>query len=152
MFRLRSLAVSLALALPLTATSAIGQDDIISERQDAMKAQGGALRTISQMFRGQAAYDSAEMAEAAQTIAASSGQTTVDLFPEGSLSDDSDALPTIWEDPDGFAEIAMALQTAATGLADAATASPSELPSQDAFRAVASQCGACHETYRADTQ
>lgn len=69
------------------------------------------------------------------------------MFPAGSMSDKSEALPVIWSDRAGFEARAGAYAEAATKLADLAKAGD-----KAGFAAqrevVAGTCGACHDTYR----
>lgn len=69
------------------------------------------------------------------------------MFPAGSVSDASEALPAIWSDRAGFEAKAAAYAEAAGKLADLAKAG--DKPGFAAQWAVVGKtCGACHDTYR----
>lgn len=171
---MNSKALTLVLLGLATATAAVAQDfeALVMERQNGMKTMSSANRTLKPIMDGTADYDAAKVREAAQAIAAHSGQTLIDWFPEGSIVGDSDAKPEIWTDPEGFAAIAMALNDHAVALEAAADrglgasddaastatllgTAPADAPldlqtaSADAIYAeMGATCGTCHKTYR----
>lgn len=102
--------------------AALAQDAaaVYEARHDLMEENGKALRAIRDMIRGDAPYDAATVRAHAETIAANAGSTMTALFPEGSLTPDSEALPAIWEDWPAFAALAERLGVTASGLALAA--------------------------------
>ena len=112
------LAAALALGLAaLTPTmGVIADDDPIAARQAAMKAMGQALR----------GGDTA-------TVAAKSAELKL-LFPEGSMSDTSEASPKIWEEWDDFIAIFDKMEADATAGA--------------AVPVIGASCKACHDAYR----
>jgi len=69
------------------------------------------------------------------------------MFPAGSLSDKSDALPVIWSDRAGFEARAAAYAEAAAKLADLAKAGD-KAGFAAQWAEVGKTCGACHDTYR----
>ena len=60
----------LAAALALTASAAIAQSDVIKQRQEAMKAAGGATATAGKMLKGDEAFDLAKAQGEFATMAA----------------------------------------------------------------------------------
>lgn len=79
-------------------------------------------------------------------------QTLPHLFPQGTGPDvlpDTEALPDIWSDPDGFAARIQALQAETEALIQVAGGDDF-----DAFKAqfgkVGASCGGCHDGYRLD--
>ncbi|MEO1192861.1 MAG: cytochrome c [Pseudomonadota bacterium] len=95
-------------------------DPDIKERMALMKDMGQAMRTLAPIFKGTVAYDAEAVRSAAETIRARSGKEMTRLFPEGSLSAQSEALPAIWTDWERFAMLADELGFYATGLSAAA--------------------------------
>src|SRR5262245_58025380 len=70
----------------------------IGTRQDAMKAQGGAMRTLTPMVRGEQPFNQQAAVQAATTIH-NTAQVIPSVFPQGSGPDagKTDALPAIWQ-------------------------------------------------------
>ncbi len=126
-FRTRSLQVlgavtlgsSLALAGALLPAQAEDNPDV-QARSQLMKDMGKAMKTMGPMFKGSVDYDPAVVREAAATIESHSGIEITKLFPKGSLTDKSEALPTIWEDWDTFTKYADDLGFYAQGLVNSA--------------------------------
>ena len=120
--------------------------DPVEGRIAMMKANGAAAGAIGKMLQGETPFDAAvalESITAMRDIAAGFGE----LFPEGSeTGPNSTANSTIWSDREGFdAALAKYLADAQAGV-DAAPQSVEELGA--AFGAIASNCRACHQTYR----
>ncbi|MEO0341892.1 MAG: cytochrome c [Pseudomonadota bacterium] len=122
-----------------------GAMGIVKERMDGMKAIGAAVKSIAPMMTGKADFDVSLAEEAAAKIIEHSGQNMIDRFPEGSLDQPSEASPLIWEDPEGFATIALELETLAGTISD-------ETLDADAraslFQKIGATCKSCHQGYR----
>jgi cytochrome c556 len=114
-FKLALAAVATTM-LAFGGTTIIADDDPIAARQAAMKAMGAALRS----------GDTA-------TVATKAAELKL-LFPEGSVSDTSEASPKIWEEWDDFIAIFDKLEADAT----AGAAVPD----------IGASCKACHDAYR----
>lgn len=71
------------------------------------------------------------------------------LFPAGSAVDDSEALPAIWDDPDGFSKAIAKAERATEEFRDA-VASGDQEAYDEAFREVGMSCRGCHDQYRRD--
>lgn len=163
-------ALSLAIAggvSTLSASSHEGATGVVKERMDSMKAIGGAMGAIKGNMAGSDLTNQVALLEAAKTMMANSGSNLVDLFPAGSDQTPTRALPSIWEKPDEFAAISNDLQQAALALALSATKAmdgdasalgvtpTTETTALSAeavpaiFKAIAKNCGACHQGYRA---
>ena len=69
------------------------------------------------------------------------------MFPEGSNTEASRALDTVWSDREGFEAAAASYRTAAFALADAAEAGD-RAGARAAFGTLAGTCQACHQAYR----
>jgi Cytochrome c556 len=129
----------------LLTTAAIAADDPIAEREKLMKAIGDDMKTAAGMVQGKVAYDAGAAAAAMTSISEKAGRIA-GLFPEGSGTGKTDALPVIWEQKADFDAKADKLKTEAAAAAEAAAGG------LDAFKAsfvvAAQNCKGCHETYR----
>ena len=106
-------------ALPETAVA-----PVVAERQASMKAMADAAKTISGIFDGKLAYDSAAFKAAAETIRRRSGKAMVDGFPAGSLGDPSAAKAEIEQSREEFNALAGHLESLAAALSSAADDAP----------------------------
>ncbi len=135
-----------AFAVTMALSGAVfGQDDPISVRRALMKNNAAEATIAGQMLRGEAPYDATAAAAAMTQIAANAAKIP-SLFPEGSDTGDTNALPAIWQNFPDFEAHAAALGTAAT--AAAAAAAQGQEAFTTAFNAVGQACGGCHQTYR----
>ncbi len=139
---IRSVLVVAGLGLGLTAVMA--QSNPIAERQQAMKAIGGATREGAAMAKGDVPFDAAK-AQAVFKTYATSAKAFGTLFPESSKTGgDTTASPKIWEDQAGFkAALAKFEQDAEAG-----TTVTDLAGFRTAFGAATKNCGTCHEAYR----
>ena len=137
--------VFLGLGTILFSALVFAQSGHIEQRQKLMKANnadGKALKTaVSEK-------DYATIELKAKDIAGNADKID-GLFPKGSTSDKSRALPAIWEKWDGFKQHASDLKKAATELADAAAKKDAKLVDAK-FKAVTGACGSCHNDFRAE--
>ena len=139
---IRTAFVLAGLALGLSAVMA--QSNPIAERQQAMKALGGATREGAAMAKGDAPFDAAK----AQAIFKTYGDVAKKaptLFPDNSKTGgETTASPKVWEDQAGFKAAFVKFDTDA-----AAGASVTTLDGfRTAFGAATKNCGACHEAFR----
>ncbi len=157
--KLHSPLILSALALSLAACGGAPEEaadvssaeaSVIEQRQDNFEAIGDAFKAI----RGQledGAPDFAAIAGDAETIHTNAGKIQ-DYFPEGTGIDsgaDTEALATIWEDPEGFAGAAEDLIAASQTLVDAA--GTEDLAAvQQAVDGLGGSCKACHDDFRLD--
>ena len=120
----------------------------ISARQDAMKAQGGAMRTLTPIVRGEQPWNQQAAVQAATTINNTS-KAIPSVFPQGSGPEagKTDALPGIWQNWADFQSKAKALETESAKLLQLAQTGD-EAGFKAQFPAVGRSCGGCHETYR----
>ncbi len=124
-------------------------DDPIAARQAIMASVASAAELGGRMMKGEIAYSPVAGKSAIATLRAAS-LTYGDFFPEGSDKGNTWALPTIWEDPAGFADKLANFQAATAKAVEASGKSgPADLA---AFKAavgpVLQVCDTCHETYR----
>lgn len=119
---------------------------LVQYRQNVMRgfqAHTGALRALvaGQVDERGHAY---AHAQSVAGLAAMLG----DLFPEGSMHDESRALAAIWERPDEFETRVAGIQSAASALLAAAASGDSERLAES-LDAVNGACRSCHGTFRA---
>jgi cytochrome c556 len=122
----------------------MAQSNPITERQQVMKAVGGATREGAAIAKGEAAFDAAK-AQAIFKTYADAAKKMPALFPDTSKTGgDTTASPKIWEDQAGF--------KAAFAKFEADAAAGATVGNLDGFRtafgAATKNCGTCHEAYR----
>jgi cytochrome c556 len=120
----------------------------ISTRQEAMKAQGGAMRTLTPIVRGEQPWNQQAAVQAATTLN-NTAKAIPTVFPQGSGPEagKTDALPAIWQNWADFQAKAKALETESAKLLQLAQAGD-EAGFKAQFPAVGRSCGGCHENYR----
>ncbi|MCA8887734.1 MAG: cytochrome c [Parvularculaceae bacterium] len=119
-------------------------------RHEAMEEIGDAFKSIADATRS-SNPDLAVVRAAADTVADKAPQVG-EWFPVGSSAAsgvDTDALDTIWERPEEFADAVVQFENAAPKL-QAAAQSGDMSAVGDAFKEVGASCKNCHETFRAD--
>lgn len=144
-----TLASAVCLLLAPVAATAQEFDGQIAARKGQMFTLGISLGVLGGMARGNMEYDAETAQAAADNLVAVSQIDQRFTWPEGSDNfslDTTRALPTIWEDLDGFTadwvalgEASLAMQAAAGGGAEAIGG---------AMRDLGAACQACHEDYR----
>ncbi len=144
--RLRSAFLFTGLGALAFSVAAFAQGDPIQQRQEAMKAIGGSMKTLGEMAKGVKPYDGGA-AEAAMGRIHESIAGFADFFPEGTeMGGETEASPAIWEKPEEFKADADALAAAA------AAAMPKVGGGLDALRAsmgpVGGACKDCHQSFR----
>ena len=146
MQKLRVIVGFIVLAAPITlALAHSGATGIVKERMDMFKKNQDNLKAIKSHI-GSGDYESiGKLADEIRDWAVKMPE----YFPEGSNEKPSEASPAIWADFDGFKSAAMKNETAAKQLIDAAKAEDQEAV-VDSFRAVATSCKSCHQSYKLD--
>ncbi len=152
--RTRALIVSTLGAAALLAVAAIAEAQTnaaqtIGARQEAMKAQGAAMKTLTLMVRGETAWDQEAAIKAAFVLSDSSKAIPV-VFPQGTgfEAGKTSALPVIWQQWTDFQDKAKSLTTESEKLTRLARANDVDGVKAQ-FPNVGKTCGGCHETYRA---
>lgn len=137
---------ALALSVPGQAFSFDeGADATIDYRQGVMRAVGGNVASVAAIvvdgadFRDNLAMHTQFLADSTRDIPA--------LFPEGSDFGETDALSSVWEDPDKFAQRSRETHEAAVALHEAVGQGDSAEIGQR-FRALGQSCRSCHEDFR----
>jgi cytochrome c556 len=142
----RSTTTSLiVLALFLIPAPALSQN-VIEQREKLMESNLDALKLIRAAAK-QSDYATLQ-AKGKEIVAAM--DKVPDLFPKGSLSENSNAVPEIWEKWDEFREHARKTRAAAEGLVKAAAAQ-NNAQVQEQVKAIGSMtggaCGGCHLSF-----
>ena len=114
------LAAIVASSTALTAFAHGGATGIVKDRMDAMAEMGKAVKAVTPMMRGEAAYDADVLRQAAATFSRHAGEAMTQLFPEGTGGAPSEAKETVWTQWEEFSELAERLGVIAEGLAGAA--------------------------------
>jgi len=141
---MRTLILAIA-ALALTGSSAFA--DPIADRKAIMKERGRLVGTVAPMVKGEKPFDAAVAMTALKGLSENAEKFDVDvLFPAGSETGDTAALPAIWQDMTAFKAAAEKFRVAA---AAAVAANPQDLEAfKTQFNAVTTNCGSCHEKFR----
>lgn len=150
----KNFAAALALALGVgiigagAGLAAGSADDMINNRQAEMKVNMKAMKALVSMLKGETAYDTAAVQDAAKAISDAQAESTkLDVWNASSQTGatvKTGAKPDIWTDPAGFAAAWKDLDTAVAALA----ASTDEASFKAAFPALGASCKGCHEKYR----
>ena len=118
----------------------------IEDRQALMKTMAKNTKELAAVAKGETPFDAAKVKALLQVYIDDSAKLPT-LFPDDSKTGGTDpttAAPKIWEDQAGFKTAATKLGTDAT----AALAAADQASFAKAFGTVASNCNACHGTYR----
>ena len=146
MKKLRVIVGFILLAVPTTLSLAhSGATGIVKERMDMFKKNQGNLKAIKSHIGSEDYGSIVKLADEIRDWAVKMPE----YFPEGSNEKPSEASPAIWADFDGFKNAAMKNETAAKQLIDAAKAENQEAV-VDGFKAVATSCKSCHQSYKLD--
>ncbi|HTP83581.1 MAG TPA: cytochrome c [Alphaproteobacteria bacterium] len=124
--------------------------EVIKQRQELMKANGAAAKTLADMMKGEKPYSQQAAHQAAVTINDNSKKIP-SMFPAGSGAEagvKTDALPAIWQNKADFDTKAKNLETESAKL----VAANDEAAVKAQFGNVGKACGGCHEGYRAKKQ
>ena len=144
---MKRLTIAILTAAALTAVGAgtlVAQNNPIAQRQTLLKEFGAVSREPGQMLRREAAFDLAKVKTALETYSRHA-KVLPTLFPAGSFTGETAALPKIDENRADFVAIFGRLD-------QAATAALASITDEATFRAnmgnVLRVCGQCHDTYR----
>ena len=145
----KTLSAVIALAFSsVFAFQALGQtspEDALDYRKAVMTALRGHIGASSMIARG-LIENEGQLVAHAQGIAAASAELGR-IFPAGSNVGESEALPAIWDDAEGFAEAVANMQSAANAFVEAAESGDAAAIGA-AFRNVGMGCRGCHDNYR----
>jgi cytochrome c556 len=132
-----------AIAAMCTASAAFAQD-VIAQRRDGLRGMGRQMEAIKAVT--DARGDTRPLVERVDAmITFYSGLPA--MFPAGSGTGDTRALPTIWSDRAGFEQVNANMVTQLQALRTAA-ASGDVAATTAAFNQTGATCGTCHRPYR----
>jgi cytochrome c556 len=132
-----------AIAAMGTAGAAFAQD-VIAQRREGMRAEGRQMEAIKAVL--DARGDTRPIAERAETIAGFYRNLQA-LYPAGSGTGETRALPAIWSNPAGF-EAARVNIVGALATLRTAAASGDLAATTAAYNQVGAGCVACHRAHR----
>lgn len=135
--------MGIAVALIGTAGASVAQD-VIAQRREGMKNMGRQMEAIKAVT--DARGDTRPLVERIDTMLALYTGLPA-LFPAGSGTGDTRALPTIWSDRAGFEQWDQTMITR-LGALRLAAASGDVAATTAAFGQVGAACSACHRAYR----
>jgi cytochrome c556 len=120
----------------------------ITTRQEAMKANGGAMRALTPIVRGEQPWNQQAAVQAATTLN-NTAKAVPTVFPQGSGPEagKTDALPVIWQNWSDFQAKSKAFETESAKLLQLAQAGD-EAGFKAQFPNVGRSCGGCHENFR----
>jgi Cytochrome c556 len=137
-------ATALAAILLFPSAAAVANEPIVEYRESVMEAIGGHTGALKQLITGKVDFPGDAKTHVLGLAALS--KMVDHIFPAGSGSGDTDALPAIWEKPAEFKKAVEAFQTAAADLAQQADAAPSAMA--PAFGALVKTCKGCHDDFK----
>ncbi len=121
-----------------------GATGVVKQRMDGMKEMSNATKALGAVKAGAIPFAPEVIRRAAGQLR-KHGEEAHHLFPEGSLQDESEALPLIWTDRASFDRILDDLIAAADRLDQVAEDQDMALAVADD---VATTCKTCHEKFR----
>lgn len=145
----RVAAGALALTLGLATVSAVahqGATGIVKERMDTMSEIARNMKALAAMVKSDKV--DADAAREIGSRVAEHANLFPSQFPEGSLSELSEARAEIWVDFDDFEAKSEALATAAVNLAETDPDDIDRSALRQALKAMGQTCKSCHESYR----
>ena len=143
--RCASLLVAVAVVLMPAVASAAGAADSIKIRQALMASFGANMGALGAIAKGEAPHSELAVWQAG-AIAKTAG-ILLPVFPEGSGTGETAALPAIWQDWAKFEQAVAAIQNAAPKLIEAAKSGDAGQIGA-ALGAVGKTCGGCHDAFR----
>ncbi|HBZ45362.1 MAG TPA: cytochrome C [Maritimibacter sp.] len=134
-----------ALVAAVTASAHTGvQNDDVLERMEGMSAIAKEMKTIGEMAKNEAPFDSDAVESALSTIGAEAERIPY-LFTPRAMDPKSEATPAIWEDFDDFTTKADTLGAVAEALSGHVSTASDLVP---LMREIGQTCRACHSQYR----
>lgn len=142
---LPALVACTAICVPVLAWGATTPADAIKYRKAVMEAMGNHVSAFMLVNFGKVEHQDHLKAHA-NALADLGAQVKV-LFPAGTDSGDTDALPVIWKEQDRFTKLITELETSSAKLRDAVAANDKP-GTMAAFKAMGESCKGCHDRYR----
>jgi len=138
---------SIALLLAASLANAATPEDAVKYRQAVMNTLSGHVAAISLIFSGKVEHQEYLLSHA-EALAAS-GDQIGKIFPTGSATGKSDALPLIWDEPEKFQKAAETAKVATAQLRDAIKGGDKAVIGK-AMKPVFDACKGCHDRYRTE--
>lgn len=139
---LLALTISTPIVTPLLA-HADATNPVVIERMKTMKAIGGAMKTLADMAKGEAEFDTAKADAAVATMGKNAGDIAA-KFEANETDPETEALPAIWENWDDFVKKSEDLVMASNSVASITD----EAALGAALGQLGGTCKACHRDYR----
>lgn len=143
--RLTALLTLATLACAGNSTAATAPADAIKYRKAVMSAMAAHTGAFSLINFGRVEHQDHLIAHV-DALAALGTQLKV-LFPAGTGTGDTDALPLIWQEQEKFGQLVRASEKSTAELR-AAVAAGDKAATMKAFKAVGESCKGCHDRYR----
>jgi cytochrome c556 len=145
------IATVLGTATLLAGSPAVAQvkpEDVIKYRQGLYQVVGWQNRTMATMVKGQAPFDAAEFARAAEIVALMAATAPGAFAPGSDKGAPTRAKPEIWSDAAGFKKAVDSFQAESAKLAQVAKGAKDVDAVRAQFGALVKTCGACHDNFR----
>ncbi|HEV7344713.1 MAG TPA: cytochrome c [Devosia sp.] len=141
-------AMAIAGILVASSFTAVAQDAYVAPTtpEEALAMRKAMMRENGGVLRSAGSLSGAEAVAAMQTLHDNFSHIP-DVFPEGSIVGDSEALPAIWENWEDFTAIAETGRQAAADAIAAAEAGDSAAYAA-ALKTLGGTCGQCHQQFR----
>ncbi|MCC7330053.1 MAG: cytochrome c [Gammaproteobacteria bacterium] len=141
--------ITSSVAISLLAMASVAQaatpEDTIKYRKAVMETMAGHIAGISMIFGGKIEAQEYLLSHAEALAAA--GDEVGKLFPAGSGTGKTEALPLIWQEGDGFRKAAETAKTSTAALRDAIKGGDKAAIGK-ALKSVGDSCKGCHDRYR----
>lgn len=140
--------LTIGFSLLLLTTSFAGAatpEDSIKYRKAVMETMAGHVGAISLIFSGKVDFQQYLLSHAEALAAA--GEQAGKLFPAGSGTGKTDALPLIWEEPEKFQKAADEIKVTTAQLRDAIRGGDKAAIGKS-LKPVFDSCKGCHDRYR----
>ncbi|WP_421868019.1 c-type cytochrome [Motiliproteus sp.] len=124
-----------------------GATGIVKERMDSMKAMGDAMKAMSAIVKGKQPFELETFSRGSATIL-EHNQHLLMMFPEGSATGKSEALPKIWQQWPKFEQQAETSRGEAQRLADLAAQEADFKALRKQFVLLGKSCKGCHTDFR----
>ncbi len=152
MKRISLIFITMVLAMLLTAASGViaaqkGQQAAIDYRSAVMVVYKWHIGPMFGMAKGKIPYDQVRFRENAEGLANAARLNLLAGFPEGSLDEDSEAKPEIWQQWKKFEEKFEALRVESAKLAEVAAGNDRDAAMAQ-LKKTGGTCGGCHDDFR----
>ena len=140
-----ALVVSLATVFSTATSAATAPADAIKYRKAVMEGMSAHVTAIALISFGKVEHP--EYLKSHANALADLGAQAKVLFPEGTDTGNTDALPLIWKEQEQFNKLVSDLETSSARLRDAVAANDKP-GATAAFKKLGEACKGCHDRYR----